>query len=211
MKKIILLFLAVQYLSATAQNLGDKTVFHAPMNGNYSDYGPAYTTGTANGGAVTTSDFRANTNQAVQLDGVNDYISYSVSSKYQPSFPISFSVWVYLDQLTGNFPVFATDNSTESYAGVFVQIANGTVFISYGDGENYGTGNRNSIQSATTLTAAKWYHIGGVIRGFNNMDLYIDGVKETSPTYSGSGSPMSMGYDGASLSIGMFSGKGVGR
>lgn len=193
-----------------AQNLGDMTIVHVPVNGDYNDFGPGYLQGTAHGGISYSSDNRGNTNQALLFDGTDDYISFGDPSVYHKPLPVSFSFWVYLDDNTGNYPVFATDNTSTAYAGIIVSIASGTVHMNYGDGVNFGTGNRSTLSSATKLNAGKWYHIAGVIRGYHNMDMYIDGNKETNGTYSGSGTPNAMGYVGSGLSIGMYSKKGNG-
>lgn len=209
-KPTLLLIWACLIFGVQAQNVGEKVLVHVPVNGNGNDFGPGYITATTHGGITYTTDSRGNANQALQLDGVDDYLSFGSQSVYHKRLPISFSVWVNVDDNVGNYPVFATDNTTAAYAGIIVSVAGGIVHMNYGDGVNFGTGNRSTLSSATKLNAGTWYHIAGVIRGYNNMDMYINGVKETAGTYSGSGSPNTMGYIGEGLSIGMYAKKGNG-
>ncbi|MBL7811352.1 MAG: T9SS type A sorting domain-containing protein [Bacteroidetes bacterium] len=211
MKKYSLFLLSACLTGAAlSQNLGDKTLFHAPLGTNYADYGPAYLTGTASGNPGNAADARANASQALSLNGTDDYVSFGSPSSYQHALPLSFSVWVYLNNTTGNYPVFCTDNTGDAYAGIFLQIANGIVYMSYGDGNNYGSENRVSYQSSTVLTSGKWFHIAGVFRGYRDFDMYIDGVKETGGNYSGGSSFRALGYKGANMGIGTLAGKGGG-
>lgn len=191
-----------------AQNLAEKTMLHVPLGADYSDYGPGYLSGTASGSPGTAADARNTAGQAYLADGTDDQLSFGSPATYQKPLPISFSVWVYLANNTDNFPVFNTDNNAQAYAGVFVQITAGKVYVSYGDGADKGSGNRTTYNTNTVLNASQWYHLAGVVRGYNNIDLYIDGVKHTGGTYTGAGSPNNIGYLGGNLSVGWQSGKG---
>jgi len=61
---------ACSIISAFGQNFGNKTIFHAPLNNSYNDFGPANISGSAMGGATVTIDSRSNASQAVQFDGL---------------------------------------------------------------------------------------------------------------------------------------------
>ncbi len=88
--------IACSIISAFGQNFGNKTIFHAPLNNSYNDFGPANISGSAMGGATVTIDSRSNASQAVQFDGVDDYITYANPVAYQKKLPLSFSVWIYI-------------------------------------------------------------------------------------------------------------------
>lgn len=192
-----------------AQILRESCLLHLPFTSSFADVSAHTAVPNAMGSIVPVADAGGNATQAAQFNGSTDYIDFASADIYHAHFPLSFSVWINLDQTNGNYPVFISDNSTAAYAGVVLQVLNGVVFFGYGDGISYGSGNRVTAQSTTTLTAGQWYHIAGTIRGFQDADLYINGIKEP-PVYSGAGGNTSMGYLGSSFTIGMYTGKNGG-
>ena len=65
--------------------------------------------------------------------------------------------------------------------------ANGNIHLNIGDGGGGTNPNfRRSMSSTGVLSAGTWHHVVGVIRAFNDMDIYIDCINENGP-YSGSG------------------------
>ncbi len=64
--------------------------------------------------------------------------------------------------------------------------------------------NRRSYVSDMVLQTGQWYHVVGIIRSYNDMDIYIDCV-QTTGQYSGTGST-SMTYSGSYSSVGAYIG-----
>jgi hypothetical protein len=71
-----------------------------------------------------------------------------------------------------------------------------------------GTGSRNSITTPAVFSTNNWYHVVVNVRGANDMDFYINGVKNTSCTYDGYGTTMVYTTAPSMGVIGVFPGAG---
>lgn len=93
---------------------------------------------------------------------------------------------------TGNYdPIFNTHEIDNIYYGACLIIrTDNTVWLQFGSGGGNGSGDRNTKHGTGSLVANKWYTIAGVIRGQNDMDIYIDGVDDGG-SYSGTATTMS--------------------
>ncbi len=129
---------------------------------------------------------------AVRLDGDGDYIDLGSSSRLKQPLPITFSLWFKLDNLTNyqviiNLDANDTGGDHRFYGPELLIMNTGEVAISYGDGQpNYSL--RYKI-GTTQLATDAWYHIAGVIRGPEDMDIYINGSNDDG-AYGGTGGPM---------------------
>jgi hypothetical protein len=85
--------------------------------------------------------------------------------------------------------------------------------FSFGNGTGSSGAARNSLLSSVSLSANQWYHIVRNVRGANDMDLYINGVRDNSAAYDGSATtinysgPNPMGMIGTAFSSQYFNGK----
>jgi len=87
-------------------------------------------------------------------------------------------------------PIFASHDFNNFYYGILLMIeTTNRVWISYGDGTGSGPADRNTKIGTTFLTANRNYHLVGVIRGRDDMDIYIDGVNDGG-AYSGTAAAM---------------------
>jgi len=87
-------------------------------------------------------------------------------------------------------PIFVTHEVDNCYYGaaLIIQSAN-TVWLQYGDGDGNTSNDRNTKNGTSSLAANQWYSIAGVIRGQNDMEIYIDGVDDGG-SYSGTATAM---------------------
>ena len=181
-------------LFSPAQNLSDSLLLYYPFNGNAIDASGNGFDGFISGVTDTTDRF-GNSNSAYYFDGVDDYIELPNISELKPTdFPISFSFWVKLKDLTiQNGEFFSTDYMQNNYHGTWMNVKEfndelGTIAIGFGGGlGGCGESNRKSKRSGKHVEKNTWHHIIGIIRDYNDMSLYID-CSEGAGVYSGEGS-----------------------
>jgi len=88
-------------------------------------------------------------------------------------------------------PIFSTHIVDDVYYGVSLNIySSNAIWLQYGDGGGNFAANRNTKNGTSSLSSNQWYTIAGVIRGQNDMDIYINGVDDGG-SYSGSATSMS--------------------
>ncbi len=87
-------------------------------------------------------------------------------------------------------PIFVTHEVDDNYYGAALIIqSSDTVWLQYGDGDGNTQFDRNTKNGASSLAVNRWYTIAGVIRGQNNMDIYLDGIDDGG-SYSGAATTM---------------------
>jgi len=176
MKKILTLLVCLPLVSFS-QSITDSLLLYYNMNGNAQDLSGRNFHGTASG-VTPTQDRYGNDSSAYYFDGVNDYIDFPLNDTLKPEFPITFSFWIKLDVLGQNEnKFFSTDFVQNNYHGSWMTVdINGELRIGYGGGLG-GCSAQNSIAYKATefpLDTGIWYHVAGVIRSYNSMDLYIN-------------------------------------
>ncbi len=194
MIRVLLLILSVALAAElVAQKYSDSLLLHIPVNSTVNDNGPAGYAPTS--ASITYSnDTRGNVNQAVTFNGTSSRVTYATAgTAFQHALPLTVSTWVNLNSITGNNPVFYSNDNYSRYAGVWIQIIDGFIYANVGDGIAAGSGNRFSVKSASALTASTWVHICAVFSSSNVIDLYINGVKDLATTASGTN--VTMGWN----------------
>ncbi len=143
-------------------------------------------TGTLSGAMTNANHVPGISGNALDLDGIDDEIIAPDSPSLSPSLPITLSAWVKFDTLNVNTAVISkwdTGWATMAYALIIIgnDHANpGSIRGFYADGTNLNGKDSNG----GLITPGSWYHIAAVIRGNNNISLYVNGA-EVSGTYGG--------------------------
>ncbi|WP_179293933.1 LamG-like jellyroll fold domain-containing protein [Candidatus Methanoperedens nitratireducens] len=141
-------------------------------------------TGTLSGAMTNANHIPGISGNALDLDGINDEIIAPDSPSLSPSLPITMSAWVKLDTLNVNTAVISKwDTGWETMAYALIILSNGAIRGFYADGTNLA----GKDSGGGVVAPGSWYHIAAVIRGLNNISLYVNGV-EVSGTYGGTGS-----------------------
>lgn len=148
--------------------------------------------GTFNGGNTedhSVTSHHANLGKRLQFNGVDDFVDLTNTSTIKATLPLSLSFWLKVNSIGGN--IISIDdhytNPPNLYYGWWVQIlVNGKLRLSYGDGGAKNTLHRRSKDSTTALQTGVDYHIACVIRGAQDMDIYINGENDGGD-YSGTG------------------------
>lgn len=128
---------------------------------------------------------------AIRFDGIDDYLNFGDVYK-DLKFPFTISAWVYLDPSnTQAGPIFANRNCDPIYTGFRLIVSNNVISMDYGDG--LGGNNpafRRGKNATVTSLNGKWNHITAVVRGPNDMDLYLNGTNVGGTYMGGSSNPM---------------------
>jgi len=122
----------------------------------------------------------ATVNSALQFDGIDDYVD--LGNIYDDlALPVSISAWVfYPNQVyppSYQLPLFVSQDNLPLYNGINFAITPGDVHCGYGDGRGENS-SAYRIDKAATLTGltGRWVHIAANVRGYNDIDLFVDGV-----------------------------------
>lgn len=178
--------------------LGPQTdkVLHYSFNGNLSDGSGNSMSATSSNNISYTSDRFGRANQAAVFGGPSNisYIAVPTLSAKVPGFPFSISLWFKTSNVTSSQTLVKSDGGeTATYSGYWLQsnvAGAGTMSFSFGDNTSLGTGSRNSIHTPAVFSANTWYHVVVNVRAANDMDFYINGVKNNNCTYDGYGTTM---------------------
>ncbi|MDW3651060.1 MAG: LamG-like jellyroll fold domain-containing protein [Bacteroidia bacterium] len=183
--QILLLAVCSFFHIAQAQlTLQDSLVAHYPLDGNALDISGNANHGSLQG-AVLVADRYGNPNAAMQFDGFNDYVELSANQKFKPQLPVSISAWIQLHDYNLNM-VFRNDFEENFYHGVWMNSSGGIISAGFGDGNAVSPTSRRSKRGTSVLPQFQWTHVTVVIRGAQDMDIYING-KNDCGIYTGSG------------------------
>lgn len=186
-----------------SQSLNDSLLIHYPLNGNATDFSGNNFHGTVSG-AVFTTDRHGNPNSALYFNGLNSYVDFPLHPDLKPQLPVSASFWVKFDTLVKEqCYVFTTDFDLNRYTGIWFSLVSTTwqFALHYGDGTPNQTSpnNRRSLRGTTVIQPGFWYFVVGIIRGQQDMDLFIN-CRNDEGTYTGYGD--SLAYSNNPGSIG---------
>jgi len=137
--------------------------------------------GTVYGAAWTANGKYRN---AVSLDGSDDFVSM-MDTLNEVMLPLTISAWVYWQG--GESPVVTSDDHVSTYSGFWLTVNNdGSIELGIGDNSGgISTSDSNTKTSVSgVVTSDTWTHITGIISGYNDMNIFVDG-NEVSGSYSG--------------------------
>ncbi len=193
---IILILISNSFFVAAQFSLTDSLIAVYKLSGNAVDSTSNNNSG-AMIGCLLTADRFGNAGGALNFNGTSDYIDITPgNSKFKPTtFPISVSAWI---RFTGNAggAILINDFTENYYHGILfgINTATNQLSISYCDGGAIGSGTRRTKTGVTLINDGQWHLVAGVIRGQQDMDIYID-CKNDGGTYSGTGGTIA--YDNA--------------
>jgi gliding motility-associated-like protein len=136
---------------------------------------------------------QAGSGRALRFDGVDDYVD--LGNIYDNvALPVTMSAWIYIDPIASieTFPIFDSQDNSTDYNG-FTMITSTTphIGVTYGDGQG---GNnpafRRSKSGFFQFLTGRWVHITGVIRGADDMDVYLNGYNIDGQYVGSSNLPM---------------------
>jgi gliding motility-associated-like protein len=150
--------------------------------------------------------------RALKFDGVDDLVE--LGDIYDNiALPVTISAWIYIDPVAGVFtyPIFDSQDNSPVYNG-FTMIVSTLphIGITYGDGEG---GNnpayRRSKAALFPFLTGRWAHITGVLRGADDMDIYLNGQNMGGGYQGSSNKPMNSNSPAEIAKIGYLFSNGI--
>lgn len=167
----------------------DNLIFHvdAANSHSYPGSGTTWTdlAGSYDGTLINSPTF---TRPALEFNGSTQYVDFGASlDDSVTTMPITMEMWARNDGLGGWAGFHTSSNPDFSLVGgVSLGFDNTTpsqgIAIQYGDGTN-----RRSNVFSGVITAGDWTHIVGIVKGQNDLQLYLNGSSVGGGGYSGSG------------------------
>ncbi len=122
---------------------------------------------------------------SLSFDGIDDYVDCG-DILNDLVLPASFQIYFKLNS-SETKTLFITDNGNgTNYNGYWINASTSKIAVSYGDGEWAGNGERRSGLADVDLTLDVWYSITCVVRGPQDMSIYLNDTS-LDVTYEGSG------------------------
>jgi hypothetical protein len=142
---------------------------------------------------------------AYTFDGVDDHLDIPFDPSLEPPLPVTIAAWVKHDRGGQVFcPIFLNNRSnTATYSGARLSLVKSgapetiRLYAEFGDA-TFPSNFQNKI-GTTEIPAGEWHHVPAVIRGDDDIELYVDGVDDGG---SYAGSATTMGYVAGNASIG---------
>jgi len=136
---------------------------------------------------------------ALEFDGVDDYVDLGDIFN-DVELPVTISAWIFKRGDSGH-RIFQSDNTSDTKSGFWFWVyLDGTLQAVYGANTGLYGDSRRSKVSDTLVANDVWTHVAAVIRGPEDMDLYINGA-DAGGEYEGTGGDM-VHVTGANASIG---------
>lgn len=201
MKPFLIFFLSsMMTFVLFGQPINDDLLLYYSFNGDAQDQSDNNFSGIPY--AALSIDRFGTANSAYSFDGFGQYIDLPNHQDLKPQLPVTISTWVKFDEIAADqTTIFTSDYAFNSHSGVWINTSSTGLFTAnFGDHTgNTSSGNRRTKVGETELNAQEWYHLTAVVRGANDMDLYVN-CKNDGGSYSGSGG--SIGYSSSPGSIG---------
>lgn len=163
----------------------DNKSFHLLFNGNTRDTsGNGFHGGESNALAYGADRFNR-ANRALVLNGTDAVTEIKGENL---AFPFSFSLWVKTADAQRVATLFQTDRGSGAYYGCWLQqsiVSTGKLAFNIGNGTTTSSSGRSSLISSISISPNQWHHVVINVRGAADMDLYVDGVKDSEATYDG--------------------------
>jgi len=172
--------------------LENGLLLHYELDGDYTDSSPNGYDGTPIDITFIDDQFGI-PSSAVLLNGVTSRVDFPNIPELEPDFPMSFAVKTRFDLINGQQIVFATDFSGSTHSGAWLQLSSSRdIAVSYGNAQGGFTGStRHGKVAPLPIDAGTWYNVVIIIRGFQDIDIYID-CELIEGSYNGSAT--SIGY-----------------
>lgn len=185
MKQLLIMTVLLASITVQGQSLTANLLYYLPITGNADD-----ATGHGHNGISTGTlvpDRNGVPNSAYQFNG-GQSITIPYNPDLQPSLPISVSFYAWFD--ASGATAWANNTTAYNYTGYWMGMGvDGKINLNYGDGGSVHPTHRRSKNSNTQPSTGAWHHYVGVIRDWNDMDIYIDCV-DAGGVYSGNGASL---------------------
>jgi hypothetical protein len=178
-------------------DIKDGLIAYYPLDSNVEDYSLFGNDGAEMNGPNYTIDRLGRVNSALHFDGLDDYVEVPSNSIQKPFLPVTITFWT---KIEGRGGIFTNNLSYDSYNGIWISVHPNydRMNFNFADG-NYINSNSRQSKYMAIPAMNKWVHVAAIIRGAQDISLYVNGQKH-SGTYSGSGGRLR--YKDAPVNIG---------
>lgn len=130
--------------------------------------------------ATFIEDRHGKSSKALYFNGIDEYITLPNSNDLLPPFPLSFSFWFKLDDLTPEHGVlFDNDFNEFTHSGVMMNISSSQrLGIAFGNGQGFYLSARKTFLTDIHLEAERWYYATGVFHNRFDMRIFINGEEQ---------------------------------
>jgi hypothetical protein len=163
--------MAVQYANGKIVTNGLVLALDAADRNSYSGSGTSWTDLSGNGNNGTLVNGPTFSNNAIRLDGVNDYLTLPTTGFAPSTHTIEF--WIKRHANSGYFLTIDNSDNPE----LRLQFSAGKVELTWYDDSAYIA----SFNSVTNITLDIWYHICVTTQN-NDFRMYINGTLDTADT-----------------------------
>jgi hypothetical protein len=187
---VVIAHLFLGICAIKAQDLTDGLLVHYPMNSTAVDISGNGFNGTQNG-VSSTIDHLGFEDAALEFNGTNSFINLPENDALEPPLPITIAFRVKFDDLqAASSQILGTDFFENTYTGIWFGLNPNTyqMQVSYGDGTIGCTSSscRRTKQGTTVIQTGIWYRVVGIVRGPQDMDIYIN-CRNDEGQYTGTG------------------------
>lgn len=147
--------------------------------------------------------------RAIRFDGIDDYID--LGNLYDDfGYPFTVSAWVYFDDNDTGGPVLVSQDNAPLYNGFWFFVSPNRFSIEYGDGfgENLPAYRRGKYAEFSS-SKKQWNHYCAVVRGIDDISLYLNGVNMIGDPSGQSLNPIASNYPNDVAKIGFFLSNGI--
>lgn len=170
---ILLSTLSITFLSAQDLELG--LVLKYDLDGNYQDDSPNEFHGT--GDTDFGEDRFGNPTGCALFNGTTNFIDLPNEEEIELQYPLTIAFWFNTEsELATDNVMVTTDYALNNHSGVWMNMSSARkISISIGDATgSTSSSDRRTKTGETTIETNTWYHAVGIVRGPNDMDLYLN-------------------------------------
>jgi hypothetical protein len=164
-------------------NLNTGLIGCYPFNNSSQDYSGLNHHGTVSGATLTTDRFGV-ANNAYYFDGIDDYINLGMLDQITSSQEFSFSVWVEPVMVKKQSILMLMPDSFQDRLLATVYYDHGSQSYTFWDFGNSAAGGR--LSTPNTVFSNLWQHYVFTVHPVNGMNVYKNGVLESSDSASAS-------------------------
>lgn len=138
-----------------------------------------------NNGVTFTADRNSSLSKALNFDGTG-YLNFPNASSLKPNFPLTISFWINVNDSSDwahNYFLQSNQRSNGGYNGYFVRTtASGAIYLTVSD-----TVSNTNLEATTShiLPSNAWVHYAAIVTSNNSVQVYWNGVRDTSANVSG--------------------------
>ncbi len=133
----------------------------------------------------------------VVFDGVDDRVDLGAGAFSNLALPVTIMVWVKPQNSSTILPVFSSSEHPTDWHGIWLHVRSDRINAAFADGTGgFTNGSKHVKQCPVNNLHSRWAHVAAVIRGPNDIDVYLNG-NAIAGNYSGNATSLVNAPNGA--------------